>query len=135
MFMLTTSNAMASATAPDVCKTPAGPAVAPIPYPNIATSAQADPGAIVETVLVGAMPSLNVGTTLLLSDGDQAGTAGGGVASDEIMGEVAFVTSSATVMIGGKPAVRMSDMTTHNANNTVGEVVSPGDQTVVNVAS
>jgi uncharacterized Zn-binding protein involved in type VI secretion len=130
MFMLTTGGAMATATVPDICKTPVGPAVVPLPYPNIAMSLMANPGAIVENVLVMAMPALNIGTTILLTNGDQAGVEGG-VASGMIMGEAAFITASENVMVGGMPAVRLTDMMTHNAENTVGLVVSPGEQVVV----
>ncbi|GAB2896045.1 DUF4150 domain-containing protein [Paralcaligenes sp. KSB-10] len=130
MFMLTTGGAMTSATVPDICKTQVGPAVVPIPYPNLATTLEANPGAIVENVLVVAMPALNVGSSILMSNGDQAGIEGG-VVSSEIMGEVMFTTSSVSVMVGGMPAVRLTDMTTQNSENTIGLAVSPGEQVVV----
>ncbi len=130
MFMLNTAGAMLNASVPDVCKTPAGPAVVPVPYPNIGMSVQADPGAIVDNVLLVAMPALNIGTTILMTNGDQAGVLGG-VASNMIMGEASFVTSSLKVMVGGMPAVRMNDMTMHNSENTMGAAVMPGAQTIV----
>lgn len=130
MFMLNIADAMLSASVPDVCKTPVGPAVVPTPYPNIGMSAMADPGAIVDNVLLVAMPALNIGTTILMTNGDQAGVLGG-VASNMIMGEASFVTSSLKVMVGGMPAVRMNDMTMHNSENTMGAAVMPGDQVVV----
>lgn len=130
MFILNTAGAIALATVPDVCMTPAVPSPIPVPYPNIAMSDLADPATIVENVLVVGMPALNMGSILLLSDGDQGGTAGGGVACGEIMGAAAFIDGSLTVMIGGMPAVCLSDLTTQNANNTMGLVTTPS-QTVV----
>ena len=130
MFMLNTAGAMLNASVPDVCKTPVGPAVVPMPYPNIGMSVQANPGAIVDNVLLMAMPALNIGTTILMTNGDQAGVLGG-VASNMIMGQASFVTSSLKVMVGGKPAVRMNDMTMQNSENTMGAAVMPGAQTIV----
>ncbi|MGE8587853.1 MAG: PAAR-like domain-containing protein, partial [Alcaligenes sp.] len=83
MFMLNNAGAMTTATVPDVCLTPAVPSPIPMPYPNIAMSDMADPGGIVENVLVGGMPALNQASTIMLSNGDQGGVAGGGVACGE----------------------------------------------------
>ncbi|NYT85136.1 DUF4150 domain-containing protein [Pollutimonas harenae] len=131
MFALTIAGAQAVATIPDTCLTPAAPSPVPIPYPNMATTAAADPGGIVEKVLISAAPALNQMTKILLSNGDQGGTAGGGVVSHMIMGEVAFVNGSMKVMIGGKPGVRLSCMTMHNKENTTGLVASPSQATVM----
>ncbi|AZS81966.1 MULTISPECIES: DUF4150 domain-containing protein [Achromobacter] len=134
MFMLNNAGAMTTATVPDVCLTPAVPSPIPMPYPNIAMSDMADPGGIVENVLVGGMPALNQASTIMLSNGDQAGAAGGGVACGEIMGEAAFVTGSMKVMVGGPPGVRLTCMTTQNANNTVGIVAAPSQVIVMLVS-
>lgn len=131
MFMLNIGGAMTSATVPDVCLTPAAPSPIPVPYPNFAMSDMADPGSIVENVLVVAMPALNMGSMLLLSQGDEAGTAGGGVACGEIMGMAEFVDGSPNVMVGGMPGVSLTGMTTQNANNTIGLVVSPSQVIVM----
>lgn len=131
MFALTTGGAQAVATVPDVCLTPSVPSPIPVPYPNLASTSMADPASIVENVLIAAMPALNLSSTLLLSNGDEAGTAGGGAASHRIMGETRFVVGSTKVMIGGKPGVRLSCMTTHNNANTTGLVASPSQATVM----
>ncbi|CAM3697014.1 DUF4150 domain-containing protein [Bordetella tumulicola] len=131
MFMLNIGGAMTSATVPDVCWTPAAPSPIPMPYPNFAMSDMADPASIVENVLVVAMPALNMGSMLLLSQGDEAGTAGGGVACAEIMGMAEFVDGSPNVMVGGMPGVSLTGMTTQNANNTIGLVVSPSQVIVM----
>lgn len=131
MFALTIGGAQAVATVPDTCLTPAVPSPIPVPYPNLASTSMADPGSIVENVLIAAMPALNLGSSILLSNGDQGGTAGGGVVSHKIMGEAKFTMGSTKVMIGGKPGVRLSCMTTQNNVNTAGLVVSPSQTTVM----
>src|SRR3546814_14583675 len=73
-----------------VCLTPAVPSPIPVPYPNMAISANANPGTIVDNVLIVAMPALNLGSEILLSFGDEGGSAGGGVVSHMIMGQTKF---------------------------------------------
>ena len=66
MFMLNNGGAMALATVPDVCKTPAPPAgPVPIPYPNMADTSMADPGGLVPKVLVDFKPAMNMSTKVL----------------------------------------------------------------------
>ena len=60
---------------PDVCKTIVGPAIVPIPYPNIAMSAMAIPTVL--NVFIMAMPVHNLMTMTPLTNGDNAGIAGG----------------------------------------------------------
>lgn len=133
MFMLTNGGAMANSTVPDICQTPSPAGPIPIPYPNIAETSMADPGGLVPEVIVAGMPAMNLMSKVTLSNGDQAG-ANGGVVSAKIMGEMAFVMGSAVVMVGGKPAVRVTSLTDHNGSppNTVGVVTAPC-QTVVMV--
>ncbi|WP_339419303.1 MULTISPECIES: DUF4150 domain-containing protein [unclassified Pseudomonas] len=124
---------MANSTAPDVCKTPVPPAgPVPIPYPNIAETSMADPGGLVPEVLVAAMPAMNMMSKVTMTNGDQAGVAGG-VICGKIMGEMAFIDGSAMVMVGGKPAVRVTCQTTHNGSppNTIGVVSAPSQTQVL----
>lgn len=125
MFALTIGAAQTIANVPDVCLTPSVPSPIPVPYPNIGLTSMANPSLIAANVLIVALPALNLGSTLLMSNGDQGGTAGGGVASHMIMGEVRFVNGSTKVMIAGKPGVRMGSMTTHNKANTTGVAATP----------
>jgi hypothetical protein len=131
MFMLNNGGATAVASAPDVCKTPAAPSPIPVPYPNIATTDMADPGGLVPEVLLADMPALNMMSKILLSQGDDAGVAGG-LISSKVMGEMAFIDGSAVVTVGGVPAVRVTCQTEHNGApaNTIG-VVSVPSQTAV----
>lgn len=116
---------------PDVCNlpTPAGPV--PTPYPNIGVPSMGSPAA--DKVLISGSPSLNMGSEISITNGDQAG-ATGGVASGVIMGTAKFTQGSEKVMIAGNPAVRLTSPTSQNQNNAVGVVLAPS-QTVVMIMS
>lgn len=135
MFMLNNGGAMANATVPDMCNTPTPAGPVPTPYPNIAETSMADPGGLVAEVLVAGMPAMNLMSKVTMSNGDEAG-AGGGVVCGRIDGEMTFLNGSISVMVGGKPAVRVTCMTGHNGapQNTVGVVAAPS-QTQVMVLS
>lgn len=102
---------------PDVCKTPVGPSVVPIPYPNMALGATANPGTAVMKVLISGAPAHNLGTVIPMSNGDNAGVIGG-VKSGGMMGPRRNVKGCNTVLIGGKPATRMTDPTGQNGSNS-----------------
>ena len=112
---------------PDVCLTPAGPVVVPIPYPDIAMGPMAIPNQTV--VLIMGMPGHNLGTVIPLTNGDNAGVAGG-VASGTFMGPSRHITAAFTILYGGMPATRLTSMTMQNSTNAVGARIAPS-QTVV----
>jgi hypothetical protein len=131
MFMLNNGGAMAMASVPDVCKTPAPPAgPVPIPYPNMAETTMADPGGLVMNVLVDLKPAMNMSSKVLMTSGDEAGVAGG-VVSGKMKGEMTFIDGSMKVMVGGKPAVRVTCQTLHNAKNTMGTMIKPSQVIVL----
>jgi hypothetical protein len=101
---------------PDTCLTPAPPAPAPVPmpYPNIANGTMAV--SAVYTVLVCGAPAHNMGTTIPMTSGDNAGV-GTGVASGMVMGKASPSTSSSKVMMGGKPATRLTMTSSGNGTN------------------
>lgn len=113
---------------PDVCQvpTPAGPV--PTPFPNIAMPMMGTPPA--ETVLICGAPALNLSSEIPLTNGDQAGVAGG-VASGMIMGPARFTEGSMKVMVAGSPAVRLTSPTTQNQNNAMGAVLVPSQPVVM----
>lgn len=131
MMMLNNGGAQCLAPA-DVCKVPTPGGPVPTPFPNLATTQMADPGAVVKNVLVCNMPAITQATKIMLSNGDQAGSIGG-VTSNKIMGETQFTQGSQKVMVGGKPAVRVGMPTGQNGapNNTVGSVVQPSQTKVM----
>ena len=102
---------------PDVCKTPIGSSIVPIPYPNLGQSADTSKGA--KSVKVdGAMPMVK-GAVYSTSTGDEAGTAKG-IASSTTKGECEFMMYSFDVKFEGKNVCRLGDPLWHNKKNIVG---------------
>jgi len=101
---------------PDVCKTPTPAGPVPIPYPNIARSADTAKGT--KTVKVDGKPVCVKDSSFSTSTGDEAGTAGGGVASNKIKGKAEFVNYSFDVKFEGKNVPRSFDLMLHNNRNT-----------------
>lgn len=112
----TDSNGMSIAF-PDVCLTPAPPAPPiPIPYPNIAKSSDTAQGT--KTVKAEGNPICVQDSNFSTSSGDEAGSAGGGVASGMIQGKAEFVNYSFDVQFEGKNVPRSFDLMLHNSKNT-----------------
>ena len=102
---------------PDVCKTPAPPAPPiPIPYPNIAKSSDTAQGT--KKVKAEGSPICVKDSNFSMSTGDEAGSAGGGVASNKIKGKAEFVNFSFDVQFEGKNVPRSFDLMLHNDKNT-----------------
>jgi uncharacterized Zn-binding protein involved in type VI secretion len=110
------SGGVAMATAPDVCKTPAPGGPIPVPYPNVALSADLVLGTT--TVMVDGASAAVQGSKFAKSTGDEAGVAGG-VVSAVIIGEAEFISFSPTVSFEGKPVCRLTDKMLMNKGNTV----------------
>jgi hypothetical protein len=100
---------------PDVCKTPTPAGPVPIPYPNIAQSADTAQGAT--TVKCDGSPVCVKDSNFKMSSGDEAGSAGG-VASSKIKGKAEFVNFSFDVKFEGKNVPRAFDIMLHNDKNT-----------------
>ena len=105
------SNGVAT-TFPDVCKTPSPAGPVPIPYPNVAQSADTSQGS--SDVKMDGNPIMLQGSTFATSTGDEAGTAGGGVVSGQIKGKAEFVNYSFDVTVEGKPVPRLGDPMVQN---------------------
>lgn len=102
---------------PDVCKTPAPPApFVPIPYPNIAKSSDTSKGS--KKVKCDGNPICLKDSNFMMSTGDEAGTAGGGMISNKIKGKAEFVNFSFDVKVEGKNVARALDLMLHNDKNT-----------------
>lgn len=111
------SNGISIATIPDVCKTPSPGGPVPIPYPNISQSISLDKGTT--TVKAdGGMMIANKGSEFSLSNGDNAGVAGG-VKSSTFMKESTWILFSFDVKMDGKNACRLTDKKFQNHENTV----------------
>ncbi|RKH32030.1 DUF4150 domain-containing protein [Corallococcus praedator] len=101
---------------PDVCKTPSPAGPVPIPYPNVAQSSDTDKGT--KKVSVAGNPVCVKDSNFKMSTGDEAGTAGGGVASNKTKGKAEFVNYSFDVKFEGKNVARALDLMLHNDKNT-----------------
>lgn len=91
---------------PDVCKTPSPGGPIPIPYVNIARSADTSQGS--SSVKVDGNPVMLQGSYFAKSSGDEAGSAGG-VVSGVTKGKAQFVNYSFDVAIEGKCVPRQLD--------------------------
>lgn len=107
------SNGVATAAAPDVCKTPAPNGPVPIPYPNVALSSDLADGTT--TVKVAGNPVAVKDCSFSKSTGDEPGTVGG-LASNVNRGKAKFVNYSFDVKLDGKNACRLGDPMTMNGN-------------------
>ena len=101
---------------PDVCKTPSPAGPVPIPYPNIAQSSDTASGT--SSVKCDGNPTCVKDSNFKMSTGDEAGSAGGGVASNKIKGKAEFVNVSFDVKFEGKGVARALDPMLHNDKNT-----------------
>ena len=101
---------------PDVCKTPSPAGPIPIPYPNIAKSSDTAKGTT--KVKCDGNPACVKDSNFSMSTGDEAGSAGGGVASNKIKGKAEFVMFSMDVKFEGKNVCRAFDIMLHNDKNT-----------------
>ncbi len=100
----------------DVCKTPAPPApFAPIPYPNFAQAAQASKCS--SKVKICGSQTITTKSEIPMSTGDEGGTAGGGMVSNQFKGKVAYKKGSGKVKAEGNPVCHVTSMTAHNGNN------------------
>ncbi len=111
------SNGISIATIPDVCKTPSPGGPVPIPYPNISQSITLAKGTTTVKADGGMMIAIK-GSEFSLSNGDNAGVAGG-VKSSTFMKESTWILYSFDVKMDGKNACRLTDKKFQNHENTV----------------
>ena len=107
-------------TVPDVCKTPVGPAVVPLPYPAISQVGDLDAGS--STVKIEGKPTSLKGSNHKSCTGGQPGVQKGLISSTG--GKTTeFITFSFDVKCDGEGVARGFDMTTMNDKNTMGTVL------------
>ena len=100
---------------PDVCKVPAPPAPPiPTPFPNIGQLMQAQN--VSTKVKFFAKEVVTLKSKIPMSQGDEAGVAGG-IVSGQNMGPIAFKKGSSKVFVEGQPCVYQTSVTAHNGNN------------------
>jgi len=101
---------------PDVCKTPTPGGPVPMPYPNVAKSGDTAKGT--KKVKCDGQSVCVKDSNFSMSNGDEAGSAGGGVMSNKIKGKAEFVNYSFDVKFEGKNVARALDLMLHNDKNT-----------------
>jgi hypothetical protein len=107
---------MCTATAPDVCKTPAPPApFVPTPYPNTAQCVQMTEFS--GKVKIVSRNAVHKSSKIPMSMGDQPGVIGG-VVSGVVMNQVKYLQGSSKVKVEGKPFVFHTAQTGHNGSST-----------------
>ena len=104
----------ALATFPDVCLTPTPGGPVPVPYPNLARSADLEGGA--STVTVDGVPVAVLSSVFGRSTGDEPGTQKG-VVSRAQGGEARFLNGSFDVQIEGEAVVRLLDPMASNGGS------------------
>ncbi|MEO3999637.1 DUF4150 domain-containing protein [Mesorhizobium sp. CAU 1732] len=104
---------------PDVCKTPIGSSVVPVPYSVFAK--QDDDANTAATVRMTGQRSHNLGSVITRTQGDSPGTAGG-VKSGTVGAACHPKDHSKSVRIEGKPAIMHAHEWWMNNRNTVGKL-------------
>lgn len=132
MFANCTAGGMNLASG-DVCLTPPAPPAPPIPgvpVPYVNTSQNAVATGFFDKMIICGGFAHNLGTVVPVSAGDEPGVLGG-VASGTIIGATRFITGSAKVFYGGKPATRLTSTTLQNNANTSGSTITPSQTKVL----
>jgi uncharacterized Zn-binding protein involved in type VI secretion len=89
-----------------------------------------DPSTACSKVFIAGAPALNVKSQTFLSNGDEAGVAGG-VVSGKFIGPGEFISGSQKVQLEGKAAVSQGAQTKHNDGNTMGMCSLAGQSKVM----
>lgn len=115
--MSSTNSDAVAISASDICLTPVGPVMVPIPYVNTAKSGTLVDGT--KTVQINGGSGAIEGSSYSKSCGDEPGS-GRGLASGTIGGKAEFANWSFDVKVEGKGACRNMDAMTHNNKNAIG---------------
>ncbi|NBU42197.1 MAG: DUF4150 domain-containing protein [Planctomycetia bacterium] len=117
MLPLSTNEEGACLAFPDVCDTPAGDEVVPVPYANSAVLEQADMTTVSATVFIVGKNAVTENTEIVMSGGDEAGVAGG-VVSGTTAGPCRFRLGSSVVSIEGYAAAFCGTRIAQNGDTT-----------------
>jgi hypothetical protein len=112
---------------PDVCLTPVGPALVPVPYANLAQEALGTPAPL--HILVGGAPVHHMATVIGASMGDLPGVAG--VASGLVLGPQTSLTNANTFLTGALPTQRLGSTGLSNLCNALSVACVPNQVKVL----
>ena len=109
-------DAKSVAAFPDVCMSPPGPPVGPLPLPYPSTAMAADLVDGSKTVKAAGSPIMIKGSCISKTTGDEAATHAFGAAlvTGQIQGKAYPQSFSPNVKVEGKAVVRSLDLVTHN---------------------
>jgi hypothetical protein len=116
---------------PDVCNTPTPGGPVPIPYPNVARSADTSQGS--RTVAMDGNPIMLRKSVFATSTGDEPGSVGG-VISGTTKGKAEFVSYSFDVKVEGKNVCRLGDSMVQNEASAPNTAPVPEVQPPLGVA-
>ncbi len=116
---------------PDVCLTPSPAGPVPVPYPNLAPGPTTVPAQV--RVMYFFTPAHNLASIAPMTNGDNAGVATG-VASGTVMGPRRHLLPSATTLLGGMPATRLTSVGLTNNTNCPQARVVPSQVRVIVLA-
>lgn len=117
-----TAKAIVVCTTPDVCKTPMGSSMVPVPYQIVAKFDAST--ATVATVRMSGAPTFVLKSRIAVCTGDEPGV-GGGIKSGTIKGVCEPIDNFVTVRAMSSGVVRDTDPFWMNNRNTVGRAVFP----------
>ena len=120
MLALTLQGGICNCNVPDTCQTPTPVGPTPIPYPNMFQCNMVTPSTACQKVFVCGAAALHVKSATSMSNGDEAGNAGGGVVSAKFIGKGEFINGSLKITLEGQAAVSQCAPTKHNEGNTMG---------------
>ena len=121
-----TGEAIVVSTTPDVCNTPMGPNMVPVPYPILGKFDTVIRQKV--TVRMTGLATITRGSRITMVTGDEAGV-GGGVVSGKNLGYCKPIRYSTTVRVQGEEVVYNTSQMEMNCNgpdgtgNTIGNVV------------
>lgn len=135
MFPIVTKQGGLCFAFPDTCHTPAppSPSPVPVPYPNFGQPNQARIDTVSRKVKACGKNVLTRKSVIMMTSGDEAGNAPGGVMSGQFKGQMEFRRASTKVYAEGSPVVYLTCQTAHNgcnANSPVGNTIAPSQMKV-----
>lgn len=133
MFPASTTGGGNAFAFPDTCNTPSPAGPVPIPYPNTAMLNMANSGTCSMVVKIMNSPVVTKSTIIPMSNGDEAGVAGG-LTSGMIMGQAAFKLGVSTVKVEGNDIINMLKPCAQNGSNAnapTGMIISPSQTKVI----
>lgn len=113
---------------PDVCLVPSSSGPVPTPFSN--TGSLPDCLETIAEIRIEDSPVVVESSVIPRSTGDEQGTAGG-VVSGTFCGPVRFKTASSKVYARNKRVVLHGAVTSHNADNAVGQIIEPSQAKVM----